>query len=134
MRGHVPGLAHVHLGSTQSVVRAVRFAPGRSHLLCSVGLDMLLQMHDRRLDAVVSRVDAQAPLTALAWRADGVLAVGTAGVHRVPYRVLPNMFGFCTTPCTLNPLNTLQKFGNQEIALRLCVPFVDASFVYPTIF
>lgn len=66
----------------QSVVRAVRFAPGRAHLLCSAGLDRLLQMHDRRLDAVVSSVDAQAPLTALAWRADGMLAAGTAGALR----------------------------------------------------
>ena len=63
----------------QSVVRAVRFAPGRPHLLASVGLDRLLQLHDRRLDAVVRRADAQAPLTALAWRSDGLLAAGTAG-------------------------------------------------------
>ena len=63
----------------QSIVQAVRFAPGRPHLLASVGSDRLLQLHDRRLDAVVRRADAQAPLTALAWRSDGLLAAGTAG-------------------------------------------------------
>ena len=64
----------------QSVVRAVRFAPGRPDQLRSCGLDQRLLLHDRRLDAAVAVADAGVPLTALSCRHDGLMAVGTAGV------------------------------------------------------
>ena len=65
--------------ASQSVVRAVRFAPGRPDQLRSCGLDQRLLLHDRRLDAVVAAAEAGVPLTAMSCRHDGLMAVGTAG-------------------------------------------------------
>jgi hypothetical protein len=71
-------LGAVYYGAHTSQVSSVSFSPANHLLLCSVGLDQRISFFDSAMQRSVKTIEANAPLTSLAFHRDGAnLAVGT---------------------------------------------------------
>jgi hypothetical protein len=71
-------LGAVYYGAHSSQVSSVSFSPANHLLLCSIGLDQRISFFDSAMQRSVKTIEANAPLTSLAFHRDGAnLAVGT---------------------------------------------------------
>mmetsp|Transcript_31221 Transcript_31221/g.54236 ORF Transcript_31221/g.54236 Transcript_31221/m.54236 type:complete len:256 (+) Transcript_31221:535-1302(+) len=71
-------LSSIYYGAHTSAVSSVSFSPANHLLLCSVGLDQRISFFDSQMQHCVKTIEANAPLTAVAFNRDGAnLAVGT---------------------------------------------------------